>query len=292
METVNRIEQALHAAVALGEGAGAPPKLAAALRHAVFPGGARIRPHLCLAVARACGDADPRLADGAAAAIEMLHCASLVHDDLPCFDDAPLRRGVASVHAAYGERIAVLTGDALIVLAFQYLAQSAMHAPQRLPGLLGIVATRVGSPTGIVAGQAWECEPFVALPAYHRAKTGSLFAACTEAGALASGADPATWQPFGLCLGEAYQVADDIRDVALAVELLGKPQGRDIALCRPSSATELGLNGAIAHFDQLVERAIQAIPRCAGAHALRALVRAESERLVPQATVRDVALAA
>ena len=292
MENPNRIEHALHAALALGEGPGCPPKLAVAMRHAVFPGGARIRPQLCVAVARACGDADPLLADGAAAAIELMHCASLVHDDLPCFDDAPLRRGVASVHAAFGERTAVLAGDALIVLAFQCLAQAASHAPQRLPALLSILARRVGMPKGIVAGQAWECAPFVALPAYHRAKTGSLFAACTEAGALAAGADPHAWQPFGLCLGEAYQVADDIRDVALAVELLGKPQGRDIALCRPSSATELGLTGAIAHFDRLVARAAAAIPACAGASALRALVRAESERLVPQATVRDVALAA
>ena len=292
MDTRNRIEQALHAALALGDGAGCPPKLASAVRHAVFPGGARIRPQLCLAVARACGDRDPVLADGAAAAIELLHCASLVHDDLPCFDDAPLRRGVASVHAAFGERIAVLTGDALIVLAFQALAQAAAHAPQRLPTLMGIVARRVALPAGIVAGQAWECEPFVALPAYQRAKTGSLFAACTEAGAWAAGADPAPWQAFGLVLGEAYQVADDIRDVALAVELLGKPQGRDIALCRPSAATELGLHGAIAHFDQLLERVVDAIPACAGASALRALVRAESERLVPQATVRDLALAA
>jgi geranylgeranyl diphosphate synthase type II len=292
MEALNRIEQALHAALAMGEGAGGPPKLAAAVRHAVFPGGARIRPQLCLAVARACGDADPMLADGAAVAIELMHCASLVHDDLPCFDDAAMRRGVASVHAAYGERIAVLTGDALIVLAFQYLAQSAQHAPQRLPALLAVVAQRVGGPTGIVAGQAWECEAYVTLPAYHRAKTGSLFAACTEAGALAAGAEPSVWQPFGLCLGEAYQVADDIRDVALAAELLGKPNGRDIALCRPSSATELGLGGAIRHFDQLVERAAEAIPVCAGAPLLRALVRAESERLVPKATVRKLALAA
>lgn len=292
METSKRIELALHAALALGEGPAGPPKLAAAVRHAVFPGGARIRPQLCLAVARACGDSDPLLADGAAVAIELMHCASLVHDDLPCFDDATTRRGVATVHAAYGERIAVLTGDALIVLAFQALAQAARHAPQRLPALLSILATRVGGPTGIVAGQAWECEPYVALPAYHRAKTGSLFAACTEAGAQAAGADPTVWQPFGLCLGEAYQVADDIRDVALATELLGKPNGRDIALCRPSSATELGLGGAIRHFDQLLQRAVDAIPRCAGASALRALVRAESERLVPEATVRTLALAA
>ena len=102
-----------------------PPLLAAAMRHAVFPGGARIRPQLCLAVARACGDAHPALADAAAAAIELLHCASLVHDDLPCFDDAATRRGQPSVHAAYGERLAVLAGDALIVLAFQTLAAAA-----------------------------------------------------------------------------------------------------------------------------------------------------------------------
>ncbi len=292
MEASRRIEQALQAALALGEGPGCPPKLAAAVRHAVFPGGARIRPQLCLAVARACGDRDPVLTDAAAAAIELLHCASLVHDDLPCFDDAPLRRGVPSVHAAYGERLAVLSGDALIVLAFQMLAHSAQHAPQRLPRLMSIVARRVAMPSGIVAGQAWECEPFVALPAYQRAKTGSLFAACTEAGAWSAGGAPAAWEAFGLCLGEAYQVADDIRDVALAVELLGKPQGRDVALCRPSAATEMGLTGAIAHFDRLLERAVASIPACAGAAALRALVRAESERLVPQATVRDLALAA
>ncbi len=292
MKAQDRIEQALQAAVAMGESTAGPPKLAAALRHAVFPGGARIRPQLCLAVAQACGDSDPALTDGAAVAIELLHCASLVHDDLPCFDDAITRRGVPTVHAAYGERIAVLTGDALIVLAFQYLAHAARHAPQDLPGLLSIVAQRVGTPTGIVAGQAWECEPFVGLAAYHRAKTGSLFSACTEAGALAAGANPERWQAFGLFLGEAYQVADDIRDVAMAAELLGKPAGRDIALCRPSSATEMGLHGAIAHFDGLLARAVGAIPPCRGASALRALVRAESERLVPEATVRQFALAA
>jgi geranylgeranyl diphosphate synthase type II len=292
MDANDRIETTLLAALALAENGGCPPKLGVAMRHAVFPGGARIRPHLCLAVARACGDGDPLLANAAAAAIELLHCASLVHDDLPCFDDAAMRRGVPSVHTAYGERIAVLTGDALIVLAFQALAAGATHAPHRLPGLLSIIAQRVGAPTGIVAGQAWECEPYVALAAYHRAKTGSLFSACTEAGAQAAGADPLAWQAFGLCLGEAYQVADDIRDVAMSTDLLGKPRGRDVALHRPSSATELGLGGAIAHFDRLLARAVEAIPACAGAPALRALVRAESERLVPEATVRMLALAA
>jgi geranylgeranyl diphosphate synthase type II len=101
MDAQLRIEQALDAALRLGESAAAPPRLQAATRHAVFPGGARIRPRLCLAVAWACGDDRPPLADAAAVSIELLHCASLVHDDLPCFDDAAMRRGQASVHAAY-----------------------------------------------------------------------------------------------------------------------------------------------------------------------------------------------
>ncbi|WP_246683072.1 polyprenyl synthetase family protein, partial [Methylobacterium sp. WL9] len=111
MDAGRRIETALDAAVAHAEAPGAPPRLAEAIRYAVFPGGHRIRPRLCLSVARACGDDDPAAADAAAAAIELLHCASLVHDDLPCFDDAPMRRQKASVHVAFGEPLAVLTGD-------------------------------------------------------------------------------------------------------------------------------------------------------------------------------------
>ena len=169
MQAKVRIEQALSSALARGEQRGAPPRLAAAIHHAVWPGGARIRPHLCLAVATACGDDDPALADASAAAIELLHCASLVHDDLPCFDDAAMRRGKASVHVAYGERCAVLAGDALIVMAFETLAEgAAKHAP-RLARLLAVLAQRVGMPGGIVAGQAWECEDWVALPDYQRA---------------------------------------------------------------------------------------------------------------------------
>ena len=288
-----RIERALQQALALAEAPQGPPLLAAAMRHAVFPGGARIRPQLCLAVARACGDPHPALADAAAAAIELLHCASLVHDDLPCFDDAATRRGLPSVHTAYGERLAVLSGDALIVLSFQALAEAAVPATlPLLAPLLSLMGRRVGGPHGIVAGQAWECEPRVSLAAYHRAKTGSLFAACTEAGALAAAADPVPWRAFGLCLGEAYQVADDVRDVVATTQALGKPAGRDADLRRPSSASELGLGGAIEYFDRLVERSIEAIPDCDGAARLRAMVRAESERLVPQDSVRDLALAA
>jgi geranylgeranyl diphosphate synthase type II len=285
-----RIEQALSRALARGEANGAPPRLCAAIRHAVIPGGARIRPHLCLAVAAACGDGDPALADAAAAAIELLHCASLIHDDLPCFDDATTRRGRASVHVAYGERCAVLAGDALIVMAFEMLGTGAARNPLRLPSLLAVLAQRVGMPHGIVAGQAWECEDWVALPDYQRAKTGSLFAAATEMGALAAGGDARVWRGFGEWLGEAYQVADDIRDAACDSDEIGKPVGRDRVLGRPSAVAEFGLAGALAHFEQLVDHAGHAVPSGPGAKALRALLHAEAERLLPP-TVRAQAVA-
>ena len=103
MKAITKIEQCLAQALASADDPNCPPKLAGAVRHAVFPGGARVRPQLALAVAQACGMDDPRLSESVAVAIELMHCASLVHDDLPCFDDAQTRRGRASVHYAYGE---------------------------------------------------------------------------------------------------------------------------------------------------------------------------------------------
>jgi geranylgeranyl diphosphate synthase, type II len=282
MKVMKLIEQALEVAVATGEAPGHPPKLALAIRHAVFPGGARIRPQLSLAVAQACGSDDMALAMAAAVSIELLHCASLVHDDLPCFDNADMRRGHPSVHKAFGENLAVLTGDALIVLAFQTLARASLQHPARLPALLGTVASGVGMPLGIVAGQAWECESKVSLADYQRAKTGALFVAATAAGAQACGADPLPWRALGDWLGEAYQVADDIRDVLADPQLLGKPVGQDVALGRPSAAIDLGLGGAIAHFEKLIDAAADSVPQCATREAMRQLVRQESERLVPR----------
>ncbi len=283
MKAITRIEQSLAAALACGEDPDCPPKLAGAIRHAVFPGGARIRPQLCLAVASACGNDQPLLADAAAVSIELLHCASLVHDDLPCFDNAATRRGRASVHWAFGESLAVLAGDALIVLAFQTLASARSDTPTRLASLIGTMCSGAGMPFGIVAGQAWESEARVSLVAYQRAKTGALFVAATVAGAQAAGADPTPWRALGEWLGEAYQVGDDIRDVVADPQLLGKPIGRDAAMGRPSAATELGLGGAIQHFRRVIENAVDAIPECPGAAHLRTLVRMESERLVPVA---------
>lgn len=159
MDAATRIEQALTVAVARAGGPGCPPRLAEAVRHAVFPRGARIRPRLTLAVAEACGGDDPGAADAAAAAIELLHCASLVHDDLPCFDDAATRRGKPSVHRAFGEPLAVLAGDALIVLAFQTLARGAVQAPDRLAALVMTLGQAVGSHPASSPGRPGSASP-------------------------------------------------------------------------------------------------------------------------------------
>ncbi len=288
MDAVTRIERALSSTLAVAGGPGCPPGLSAAMHHAVFPRGARIRPRLCLAVASACGDDQPGLSEAAAAAIEILHCASLVHDDLPCFDDAATRRGKPSVHAAFGEPLAVLAGDALIVLAFETIARAAA-APLRLPAVLLTVAKSVGAPGGIVAGQAWECEPLLELSRYHRQKTGSLFAAATVAGAAAAGSDPEPWREMGEAIGEAYQVADDIRDAVAGEDELGKPVGRDAALGRPSAVLEFGLADAVGRLEGLVARAIGSIPHCPGEGDLRALIMSEADRLRPKSLARHAA---
>jgi geranylgeranyl diphosphate synthase type II len=289
MDPMSRIEKALTAALAHAEKPGAPPRLAGAMRHAVFPRGARIRPRLCLAVAAACADDLPAVTDSAAASIELLHCASLVHDDLPCFDNADTRRGRATVHCAYGEPLAVLAGDALIVLAFQSLAEASVVAPARLARLVGIVASSVGVPSGICAGQAWECEPDADLAQYQQQKTGALFAAATMAGAAAAGAEPTAWRALGMRLGEAFQIADDIRDATADQVSLGKPVGKDAALGRPSAVLRYGLDGAIALLEDLAAHAVAAVPACPGAVELRSHIFTETRRLLPADLSRHAA---
>jgi len=252
------------------------------MRHAVFPGGARFRPELCLAVAEACGDAHPALAEGAAVAIELMHCASLVYDDLPCFDDAAIRRGHASVHVAHGEELAILAGNALIVLAFDTIARAGTAHPPLLPGLLRVIARGVGSPSGICAGQAWESDTPTELGVYHRAKTGALFESAIIAGALAGGGDPLQWTGLGYRLGEAYQIADDLRDVYGRPELLGKPVGQDAAHDRLSAVHELGMTGSLQRLQDLCDESLERVPPCAGREELRALIRRWSARLMPQ----------
>ncbi len=268
-----------------------PPILAVALRHAVFPGGARVRPKLCLAVASANRCTEPALAMQAACAIELLHCASLVHDDLPCFDDADTRRGKPSVHRAYGEPIAVLAGDALIVSAFEAVGTLEARGDlcARMPQVIGILARGTGAPLGICAGQAWESEAKVDVSRYHQAKTGALFVAATTAGAAAAGVDTRPWAILGNSIGEAYQVADDIQDTMSNAEELGKPCGQDESLCRPNAVAELGLQGAARRLKDLIEAGLDSVPDCAGRDQLVNLVRAQAEGFVPRSLARAAA---
>lgn len=283
MPFTDRIDASVRRAIRRGQAGSAPPKLAAALEHAVLPGGARIRPQICMSVAKACGDDIPTMSDAAATAIELMHCGSLVHDDLPCFDNADIRRGKPSVHKAYGDPLAVLTGDSLIVMAFETLATVAPLNCERSAQLVLEMARSTGMPHGICAGQAWESEADVDLSAYHQAKTGSLFVAASRMGALAAGADPEPWTELGARIGEAFQVADDLRDALYDEEALGKPVGQDEVHARPNAVAAFGVQGAIRRLKDILGGAIASIPSCEGEAELAEVVRKTAERLTPVA---------
>ncbi|MGY6535617.1 MAG: polyprenyl synthetase family protein [Pararhodobacter sp.] len=289
MDLSRRIETAMVTTIERAQASG-PARLAHALNYAVVPGGARIRPTICLSVAMACGDDRPALADAASVALELIHCASLVHDDLPAFDNADFRRGKPTVHLAYSEALAVLTGDSLIIAAFEALAR-AVPADRPADALRAMALTRLlarhtGMPHGICAGQGWESETSVDLRAYHRSKTGALFMAATQMGAVAAGQEPEPWEELGARIGEAFQVADDLRDALYDAETLGKPVGQDAALARPSAVQELGVQGAIRRLRDILAGAIASIPSCPGEAQLAAMVQLYAQRMTPVAPVR------
>lgn len=287
MPLKSRIETTIANAIALGQGGQAPPKLAAALDYAVNPGGARIRPTIAMSVSFACGDDRPEVSNAAAAAIELIHCASLVHDDMPCFDDADIRRGKPSVHKAFGEPLALLTGDSLIIMAFEVLARAAEHDAARAISLIRILGESTGMPGGICAGQGWESEDKIDLGAYHRAKTGALFTAATRMGAAAAGEDPEAWTELGARIGEAFQVADDLRDALYDEATLGKPAHQDEIHDRPNAVAALGVRGAISRLEDILGGAISSIPSCPGEAMLCEMVRKQAERLTPVVPARQ-----
>ena len=257
-----RVECAIERVVDAIVSAGCPPRLAEALQYAVFPGGARLRPQLVLIAATSSGERNAELADAAAVAVELVHTASLVHDDLPCFDDADRRRGRPSLHKAYGEAAALLVGDGLIVHAFDILTRAAITSgkPELAVAMMLTLSEAAGARRGLVAGQAWELEETVSLAEYHRAKTATLFEASAKMGALAGGGDPEAWATFGEVLGRAYQVADDLADAVLDPVTVGKPTGRDAALGRPSLVGVAGVGGARDQLDSLIHHALRVIP--------------------------------
>lgn len=283
MDLKTRIDSAVRLAVKTGQAAPAPAKLSAALEYATTPGGARIRPTILVSVAMACGDDRPEMTDAAAAALELMHCASLVHDDLPAFDDADMRRGKPSVHKAFSEPLAVLAGDSLIMLAFEILARSAKHDPMRSAQLVLTLARKSGMPGGICAGQGWESEEKIDMRAYHRSKTGALFVAATQMGAAAAGQDPEPWTELGDRIGEAFQVADDLRDAVFDAKTLGKPVGQDDRHGRPNAVAELGIDGATQRYHDILNGAIASIPSCPGEAMLAQMVNMQARSLTPSA---------
>ena len=265
------LERALHEALAAGGGA-PPPRLGEALAYAVFPGGGRVRPRLCLEVARACG-ATTDLAYAAACSVELLHCASLVHDDLPCFDAAAQRRGKPSVHRVYGESMAVLVGDGLMIQAFFTLARAVARRPDVSVFPVISLLEAAGPRVGLVAGQGWELEDQIELAAYHRAKTASLFETSAALGALSNGHVASPFATFGRAFGMAYQLADDLADALGDSAALGKPTGKDRELGRPSAMREaLSPEIAVERLVRAAKGVADAVPPCAGEADLRRFV--------------------
>ena len=275
-----KLEEALKKAIKNASRSPAPPKLSAAMDYAIFPGGARVRPQLCLAVSKACGLDNFELSMASSVSVEMMHCASLVHDDLPAFDNADVRRGKPTVHKAFDEPLAVLCGDSLIILAVQVLAAKGLSAPERLADLINILTTSTGMPFGICSGQGWESEKTIDLSAYHKLKTASLFVAATKMGAISAGEDPEPWAELGQRIGEAFQVADDLKDFSDS-QKSGKSNNRDSENERPNAVLKLGEQGAIKRLQDILAGAIASIPSCPGEVELIKIVRSQAERLTP-----------
>ena len=288
MDISKSIETMLHQAVTQITVSPCPGRLASSINYALFPGGARVRPKLVMAVAQACADASAPLAHQAAVAIEFLHCASLVQDDLACFDDAATRRGKPTLHRAFDDRLAILASDALIVAAFECISTVRNVNVDNQLALVRVLAHQVGPIHGITAGQAWECEEHIDTDAYHRAKTGALFAAATQAGALSVGADDEQWAITGHHVGSAYQIADDIHDVLGNSATLGKPVNVDARHGRPNAVNELGVDKAVRKLKHKIEQVVDSVPNCKNADFFIETIRHEAERFLP----KEIALSA
>jgi len=253
-----------------------PSRLHGAMHDAVFPGGRRARPLLCRLIAERYGHGDDEMVGRMSAAIELVHCASLVQDDLPCFDDAAVRRGLPSCHKVYGEATAILVGDALLTLAFETLANAPARRASHAFRLMGVLTSATGSSNGIIGGQGLELEPHsVDVGHYHRQKTAALFRAAAAGAAISCGAegDVSRWARLGELMGCALQLRDDLDDVEGDAADMGKPAGRDGALGRPNAALQNGLENTRAMRAAIIESVSQLLgPPTAESDALRLLV--------------------
>jgi len=244
-----------------------PTKLHAAMRYAVLDGGKRVRP-LLVHAAGALSGADAQALSRAAAALEMIHAYSLVHDDMPCMDDDALRRGKPTVHVAYDEATALLVGDALQAQAFGVLAGIESVPPQRLVGMLRLLADAAGS-AGMCGGQAIDLDSvgisltLEQLERMHQLKTGALLRASVVLGAMAgkdlTEAELAALHDYSRAIGLAFQVVDDVLDATADSATLGKTAGKDAADNKPTYVSILGLEPSIALAEKLRQDAHAAL---------------------------------
>jgi geranylgeranyl diphosphate synthase type II len=236
------------------------PQLAEACRYAVFSGGKRLRPLVCLLVAEACGGkVDDALAS--AAALELVHCYSLAHDDLPAMDDDDFRRGRPTCHKVHGEAMAILAGDALLTRAFEVIAR---HAPRAAAVEIAAELGSAAGVAGMVGGQAAdllgerEAPSEATVRAIHEKKTGALFRASARIGALCAGADApllAAAAGFGTALGLCFQVVDDLLGRHGDPSRTGKPVGKDDERGKQTYPAAIGESAARARAAALTESA-------------------------------------
>ena len=262
------LERLLAAAPLAGEVV-RPPRLLAAMRHGALAGGKRLRPFLTIETARALGlGGDGPLRAGAA--IELIHCYSLVHDDLPAMDDDDLRRGRPTVHKAFDEATAILAGDGLLTLAFDVMGEAATHPDGAIRAALCVGLSRAAGLGGMAGGQMLDLEAETAaapldsdaILKLQAMKTGALLHFAVDAGAIIASAAPTVriaLSRYGHALGAAFQIADDILDTEGDEAQLGKRAGKDAGRNKATFVGALGLDGAKAARDRLVREAEAAL---------------------------------
>ena len=269
-----------------------PERLVAAMRHAALGGGKRLRPFLLVESAALFG-APRESALLAGCALELLHCYSLVHDDLPAMDNDDLRRGRPTVHKAFDEATAILAGDALLTLAFDILARDEIHADAKVRIALVRELARASGLGGMAGGQMLDLSAegrfsakrvlseteIVTLQAM---KTGALLRFACRAGALLGQADAghlAAMEQYGAAIGEAFQIADDLLDVEGDAATLGKAAHKDAGAGKATLVAALGLAGARAKLEALIDAADDALaPFGPKANTLRDAARFVAER--------------
>ena len=249
-----------------------PPRAAEAMRYTLMGEGKRLRAVLLLAAYRAAGGTGD--ATDLAAAVEVVHAYSLVHDDLPCMDDDDVRRGQPTVHRVYGVATATAAGLAMVPLAARCVAEASaqLGLPPETGGTILRELMRAAGATGMIGGQLLDLEgerlalSLAELEHIHRAKTGALVTASVRLGGLAAGADDAVLSAlgqYGAAIGLAFQIADDVLDVTATTDQLGKTAGRDLALHKSTYPALLGIDGARARASALVDEACGALERVA-----------------------------